>query len=67
MHVENLLSKIATFSQLLSIFKCNPGETNDSLLLLIISTSSKGKESDELLCTVRSLVMVREPVASARV
>ncbi|KOX77875.1 hypothetical protein WN51_05761 [Melipona quadrifasciata] len=33
----------------------------------VIPTSSKGKESDELLYTVRSLVMVREPVASARV
>ena len=27
----------------------------------IVPTSSKGKESDELLCTARSLVMVREP------
>ena len=31
----------------------------------IVPTSSKGKESDELLYMVRSLVMVREPVASA--
>ena len=27
---------------------------------------SKEKESDGLLCTARSLVMVREPVASAK-
>ena len=44
-----------------------------SLLLLnnfypasIIPTSSEEKENDELSYTVRSLVMVREPVASAR-
>ncbi|KOX77285.1 Ejaculatory bulb-specific protein 3 [Melipona quadrifasciata] len=37
-------------------------EAND-----VIPTSSKEKESDELLYTVRSLVMVREPVASAAV
>ena len=40
-----------------------------SLLLLdnfhpVIPTSSKGKESDELLYTIRSLVMVREPAQS---
>ena len=33
---------------------------------IIIPASSKEKESDESLYTVRSLVMVREPVAGAR-
>ena len=31
-----------------------------------ISTSPKEKGSDDLLCTVRSLVMVREPVAQRK-
>ena len=33
---------------------------------IIRDVSSKEKESDELSYTVRSLVMVREPIASAR-
>ena len=36
---------------------------NFYLLFSDIPTSSKGKESDELLDTAGSLVMVREPVA----
>ena len=73
----NLLRTSTTFSHKLRhflsfkyIFKCNAGETNDKFINSwsflssdIIPTSSKEKESDELLYTIRSLVMVREPAA----
>ena len=58
----NLFQNCNIFA-VLSIF--NPSKTNDKLLLdnfcsvISIPTSSKGKESDELLYTVWSLVMVR--------
>ena len=45
----------------LRMFKCDLGRTNGRS----IYTSSKEKENDELY-TVRSLVMVRNPVASAK-
>ena len=48
------------------IYKCNPGEANDKRICFIIPTSSNENEGDELLCTARSLVMVRESFTSAR-
>ena len=63
----NLLFQIATFSQFQVYLNVTQAKQMTSLLLLnnfypAISspTSSKEKESDELLPTVRSLVMVRE-------
>ena len=38
-----------------SIFKCNPGKTNDKFKFSDIISSSKGKESDELLYTIYSV------------
>ena len=70
----DFLYQVATFSQFQAHLNVIEAEQMISLLLLnnliipsdIISTSSREKESDELLYTVRSLVMVRELVASAR-
>ena len=62
LHVENLSSQNCNTVSVLSMFKCNPGETNDKFRSSdIVPTSLKETESDELLHAVRSLVMVREP------
>ena len=65
-HVENFLSQNCNIFSISSIFKYNPGKANNKFITSrsflssdIIPTSSKGKESDESLHTVRSLVMVR--------
>ena len=50
----------------LCVFKCKGKQTTSSFLSSDITpTSAKETESNELLYTVRSLVTVREPVASA--
>ena len=63
---ENLFVPNRSIFSVLSTFKCNPGKTNDKFVTSwsflssdITPTSSKENESDELLYTVRSLVMVR--------
>ena len=79
MHVKNFfvsifLSNCNNFS-VSGIFKHNPGKTNDKFKYNILNNFypaisyrrvQKEKESDESLYTVWSLVVVREPVASAR-
>ena len=64
--------KIATFSRFRSVFKCNPGETNDKYVTSCVSNFlsyrrefRRQRKRRIVACTVRSLVMVREPVASA--
>ena len=56
---------------MLSIFKYNPGETNNKFVRLllnnfyrVISHRRVQKESNELLCTVWSLVMVRDQLTT---
>ena len=57
-----------------SIFQCNPRTNIDKFITsqqflssdITTPTRSKEEDSDEFLHTVRSLVMVREPVASTR-
>ena len=67
--VENFFSpKIATFSQFQVRLNVAQAKQMISSLLLsnfypVISYRRVQKESDELSCTARSLVMVREPVA----
>ena len=63
---ENLLSQSCDILSVLSVFKYNPGETNNKFVKLLLnnfypvmSCRRVQKESDELLCTVWSLVMVR--------
>ena len=69
-HVENFLSKNWNISSVLSVFKYNPGKTNNKFIKLVnnfypvISYRRVQKESDVvtrfiILYTVRSLVMVR--------
>ena len=71
---EFFCPKLQHFLSVLSIFKCNPGETNDMMNLLRFNNFypvtayrrvQKIKKATILFYTVRSLVMVREPVASA--
>ena len=61
---EFLAPKIATFSQFQVVFKCQPGEANDTSYhfypVISYRRVRKEEESGELLYTVRSLVMVRE-------
>ena len=66
-HVENFLSQNCNIFSVLSIFKRNSGETNDKFIASskflssgIIPTSPEETENDELLYTIRSLVMVGE-------
>ena len=64
---EYIFSQNCNICSVLSIFKCNSGETNDKFIASskflssgIIPTSPEETENDELLYTIRSLVMVRE-------
>ena len=72
-HVENFLCRIATFSQFWVYLNVTQAKQMISLLLLNhfypaidVSTGSKERESDELLYTVRSLVMVRATSCQAQ-
>ena len=72
-HVENFLPQIATFFQFQVYLNVTHAQTMTSLLLVnnfypVMSYRQvqEEEESDELLYTARSLVMVREPVTSAR-
>ena len=69
---EFLVPNFSNIFSVLSIFKY-PGETSNKFITSqyflssdITRTSSKGKESDELLCTVWSLVVVRNQLQAQR-
>ena len=69
-NVENILFQNCNIFSVLSVFKYNPGKQIINLSLLnnfypTLSYRRVQKESDELLYTVWSLVMVRSLVASA--
>ena len=72
MHVENFLSQNCNISSVLGIFKYNSEKVKQIINLLLLNNFYPviyrriQKESDELLYTVWSLVMVRARVASAR-